>query len=104
MVTMNPPMQCSRTSSFTAESNSRRNESQGSGMVLLGGVGKMFFPQVSNKVPVGRNWRAVFPEPLALSIGHCVMTESVLGFKACGFQASLALSQFSNFIAVACRT
>jgi hypothetical protein len=33
MVTTNPPMQSSRTSSCTAESNSRRNESHGSGML-----------------------------------------------------------------------
>jgi hypothetical protein len=33
MVTPNPPMQSSRTSSCTAESNSRRNESHGSGML-----------------------------------------------------------------------
>src|SRR5215469_1898814 len=103
MVTMNPPMQCSRTSSFTAESNSRRNESQGSGMELLGCVGKMFFPQITNKVPVGRNWRTVFTEPGALSVSHCVVAESVLGFKACGFQVSLAFPEFSDLITVACR-
>jgi len=56
--------------SWTAKSNSRKNESQGSGMVLLGCVGKVFFPQISNQVPVGRYWRAVFTEPGALSIGH----------------------------------
>ena len=42
MVTTNPPMQSSRTSSCTAESNSRRNESHGSGMLSLGCVGKVF--------------------------------------------------------------
>ena len=96
-------MQSSRTSSWTAESNSLKNESQGSGIVLLGCVGKMFLPQIRNQVPLDRYWRAVYTEPGALNTGHGIMAESVFGFKTPGFQPSLALSQFSNLITAAGR-
>ena len=46
--------QSSRTSSYTAESNSRRNESHGSRMLSFGCVGKVFSLHVGQEIPVGR--------------------------------------------------
>jgi hypothetical protein len=55
MVTTNPPMQSSRTSSCAIESSSRRNERHGSGMFLGGCVGKVLSLHVREQIPVCSN-------------------------------------------------
>src|SRR5271166_1910431 len=62
MVTTNPPIQSSRTSSCAIESNSRRNESHGSGMLSFGCVGKVFSLHVGQEIPVGRRGRAMLSQ------------------------------------------
>src|SRR5579859_1354426 len=86
MVTTNPPMQSSRTSSCTAASESRRNESHGSGMLSFGCVGKVFSLHVGQEIPVGCSGRAMLAQPCSLSLGHRVVTEGIFARKPGSFQ------------------
>jgi hypothetical protein len=74
-VTTNPPIQSSLISSLTAESNSRKNESHGSGILLFGYISKLFSLHVGQEIPVRRDWRTMFPQPCSLSLDHGVLAE-----------------------------
>src|SRR5260370_33386189 len=55
VVTTKPPMQSKRISVSTAESSSRRKESHGSGIDLLGSIRKMPTLHISEQIPVARD-------------------------------------------------
>src|ERR1700733_9989175 len=86
MVTTNPPIQSSLTSSRAIESSSRRNESHGSGMLSFGCVGKIFSLHVGQEIPVGRSGRAMLSQPCSLRLGHRVVTEGIFARKPGSFQ------------------
>src|SRR5271163_1063650 len=86
MVTTNPPIQSSRTSSCAIASNSRRNESHGSGMLSIGCVGEMFSLHVGQEIPVGRSGRTMLSQPCSLGLGHRVVTEGIFARKPGSFQ------------------
>src|SRR5208337_1596142 len=71
----------SRTSLCAAESNSRRNESHGSGMLSFGCVGKVFSLHVGQEIPVGRSGRTMLSQPCSLGLGHRVVTEGIFARK-----------------------
>src|SRR5271166_4473773 len=100
MVTTNPPIQSSRTSSCAIESNSRRNESHGSGMLSFGCVGKVFSLHVGQEIPVGRRGRAMFSQPCSLSLGHRVVTEGIFARKPGSFQNLQTRSKLSRPLAL----
>ena len=86
IVTTKPPMQFKRISVSTAESSSRRKESHGSGMDLLGSIRKMLTLHISEQIPVARDRRTMVAEPLSFRFCHGVVTEGILAGKPRSFQ------------------
>src|ERR1700678_496549 len=70
-------MQCKRTSSFMAESNSRRNESHGSDMLLGGSIGKVFPLHIREEIPMCRRGGTMLSQPCSLNLGHRVVTKCI---------------------------
>jgi hypothetical protein len=96
MVTTNPPIQSRRISSCTAESNSRRNDSHGSGMPLFTCVGKVFSLHVGQEIPVRCGGRAMLSQPYSLSLGHRVVAEGIFVHKPRALQDFQMLSKLSR--------